>query len=78
MFSNETKIPDVSSIQLDTFLLSHIDERTIKNFIVLIGRTLIKQLQRHIQHEYSGGMARKSEVVTFFQIWACQINNHIK
>ena len=29
MFSNETKIPDVSSIRLDTFLPSHIDERTI-------------------------------------------------
>ena len=29
MFSNETKIPDVGSIRLDTFLPSHIDERTI-------------------------------------------------
>lgn len=74
-FSSEIKVPDVSSIQLENFLPSSRDEKIMKkNFGVIIGRILVKfvpffkkfgkGLERHIQHEYSEEMSRKSEVVS--------------
>ena len=68
-------MPDISSIQLEHFLPSTCDEKAMrKNFAVLIGRVLVKfvpffktfgkGLERHIQHEYSEDMSRKSDVVS--------------
>lgn len=73
-FSSEVMMPDIDSIQLDNFLPSSQDERILRaNFGVLVGRVLMKHipffdkfgngLERHIMHEYSEEMSRKSEVV---------------
>ena len=73
-FNSEINVPDISEISLESFLPSPSDERILKeNFSVLIGRVLIKHvpffkefgsgLEKHIMHEYSVEMARKSEVV---------------
>lgn len=72
-FSSKIKIPDISTIDLDKFFPSRSDECVLKkNIAVLIGRVLVKHipylkkfgLERHIQHEFSEEMARKSEVVS--------------
>ena len=74
-FSNEVKMPDIDSIKLDNFLPSSQDDNTMKsNFGVLVGRVLMKHipyfkkfghgLERHIMHEYSEEMSKKSEVVS--------------
>lgn len=72
--SSESKMPDADSIQLDNLLPNSEDEEAIRqNYAVLVARTLVKYapffskfqkaLERHILHEHSAEMARKSEVV---------------
>lgn len=74
-FSIEAKVPD--TIQLDNLLPSSQDEEAIqKNFAILTARVLMKHmpffakfgkgLDRHIRHEFSEEMSRKSEVVSCF------------
>lgn len=76
-FSSDVNVPDVSNIKLESLLPSPNDEHILKkNLAVLMGRVLIKHLpffktfgsglERHIQHEYSVEMARKSEVVRYY------------
>ena len=75
--SSEVNAPDVSKINLESFLPSSGDEKILKNnFAVLVGRVIMKHvpffkkfgsgLERHIQHEFSVEMAKKSEVVSYF------------
>ena len=72
--SNEKQIPDIDSVQLENLLPDSQDEKVLfSNFAELVGRTLKKYLpffekfgsgmERHIAHEFSQEMARKSEVV---------------
>ena len=74
-FSSDIHLPDIGSIQLSNFLPSSQDETVLRsNFSILIGRILMKYipffekfgqdcLERHIMHEYSEEMSKKSEVV---------------
>lgn len=73
-YSSESKLPDIKSMQLDNLLPSLLDDKVLThNFAVLVGRTLNKYMpffskfgkgiDRHIVHEYSSEMAKKSEVV---------------
>lgn len=73
--SSETRLPDdVDLIQLDNLLPSSGDDRELlQNFGVFVARTLMKYvpffekfgkaLERHIVHEFSEEMAKRSEVV---------------
>ena len=72
--SNKAQLPNLSLVDLETLLPSTADnEAMLKNFSILIGRTLGKYMpffarfghgiQRHIPHEFSTEMAKKSEVV---------------
>ena len=72
--SDEVRVPDLESIQLDNLLPSSEDERSVlSHFAVLIARTLVKympffakfgkEFEKHILHEYTEEMTRKSEVV---------------
>lgn len=74
-FSNRTPIPDVPTINLTSLLPSSADEEAIlKNFSILAARTLKKYisffskfgqgLERHIKHEFSVEMGKKSDVVS--------------
>ena len=72
--SNKALPPNLSLVELETLLPSTADnEAMLKNFSILIGRTLGKYMPffaefghgilRHIPHEFSSEMAKKSEVV---------------
>lgn len=73
-YSSEAPKPDIGTMDLETLLPSHDDERALQeNFVFLTGRVLKKYmpffkkfgagLGRHIQHEHVIAMATKSEVV---------------
>ena len=72
--SNKTPVPDVSAIRLESLLPSTSDENAIvNNFSILIGRVLSKYipyfdkfkcLERHIRHDFTDEMSKKSEVVS--------------
>ena len=76
--SSEERVPDIKSIQLDNILPSSGDKTALlSNFSVLIARyprkvyalfsKFGKELERHILHEYSEEMRRKSNVVCLFK-----------
>ena len=74
-FSDETRVPQLASIDLSNLLPSPSDERALQtNFAVFMGRVLRKNIpfftkfgkcmDKRITHEYSLQMERKSEVVS--------------
>lgn len=82
-FSEEVPLVTMNSIALQDLLPTSSDECMMRdNFVVLVGRTLAKNMpffskfckgqRRHISHEFSKEMAQKSEVVGFTFNVCCQ------
>lgn len=75
VFSDEEKMLDLSTVNLDSLLPDEIDIKAIRtNFSVLVSRVLVKYLpafqvlqsvvSKHITHQHSKEMSQRSEVVS--------------